>query len=150
MRKRYGIPNAEPPSAMVSAGRGLMDVWEPIKQSYLNLSDPAQAAIYRQQRSEDEKLYDRGLLAGNPQWSQPIEAGTLPNGKPLRFKQSPKDNDVWRMIGRTAPAGFLALSGGPAEVAMGAMLSQNVMDAIGDAQRRFGVAPWLELPPLFK
>jgi hypothetical protein len=58
--------------------------------------------------------------------------------------------DVWRMIGRTTPAGLLLPGAAPAEIAMGTMLSQVVMDAMEDAQRRFGVAPWLEIPPLFK
>ena len=54
------------------------------------------------------------------------------------------------MIGRTAPAGVLLPGAAPAELAMGAMISQNVLDALGDAQRRFKLAPWLEIPPLFK
>ena len=73
----------------------------------------------------------------------------LPNGQALGSNADP---DVWRMIGRTSPAGLLSLMipGGVAEQAMGGMLSQNAMDALSDAQRRFGIAPWLELPPLFK
>jgi len=31
LRKKYGIPDAEAPSPMVSIGRGAMDVWQPIK-----------------------------------------------------------------------------------------------------------------------
>ena len=65
-RRKYGIPDAEPPSPMVSIGRGAMDVWEPAKQLYLDHTDPVQAAAYRKRRGEDERLYQRGLLAGNP------------------------------------------------------------------------------------
>ena len=42
-RRKYGIPDAEPPSPMVSIGRGAMDVWEPMKQYYLDQTDPVRA-----------------------------------------------------------------------------------------------------------
>jgi len=42
-----GQPVTQAPSAMASIGRGAMDVWEPIKQTYLNLADPTQATGLR-------------------------------------------------------------------------------------------------------
>ena len=40
MRQQRGIPYAEAPSPMVGIGRGAMDAWEPVKQTYLNMFDP--------------------------------------------------------------------------------------------------------------
>src|SRR5437667_9146042 len=34
MRQQRGIPSAEAPSPMVGLGRGVMDAWEPVKQTY--------------------------------------------------------------------------------------------------------------------
>src|SRR5439155_10645168 len=94
MRQQRGIPYAEAPSPMVSLGRGAMDAWEPVKQTYLNISDPTQAQAYRQQRAEDERLYQRGLLSANPQ----------PGFNPIR-------DDLWRSQGQMAIATPLLLSG---------------------------------------
>jgi hypothetical protein len=66
LRQRRSIPTAEAPSPMVSIGRGAVDMWEPIKQTYLDWVDPSRAQTYRRQRAEDERLYQRGLLSANP------------------------------------------------------------------------------------
>jgi hypothetical protein len=94
LRRKYGIPDAEPPTPMVSIGRGAMDLWEPLKQAYLDRVDPAAAAAYRQQRNENERLYQRGLLAGNP----------LPPDAPAWAH-----TDIWRQTGRGAVATPLLL-----------------------------------------
>src|SRR5690349_18612034 len=61
LRQQQGIAPAEPPSPWVSIGRGATDLWEPVKQTYLNMTDQKQAQAYRQQRAEDERLYQRGM-----------------------------------------------------------------------------------------
>ena len=152
LRARYGVPDAEVPSIPVRLGRGVMDVWEPLRQTYLNVSDPKQAAAYRAQRAEEERLYERGLLAGDPGALQPRYIGTLPNGKPPRVTAPPlKDSDVWRMLGRSAPAALgvvFAPELPPAEAALGLLLSGNLYDSLGALAERF--APWLEMPQLFR
>src|SRR5207253_3142087 len=85
LRKKYGISEAEPPSPMVSMGRGFTDLVEPIKQTWLNLTDQNEANRYRAQRAEDERLYQKGLLWADP---SPGVAGALPSGQPT---QSPLD-----------------------------------------------------------
>lgn len=128
LRKKYGIPAAEPPSAMASMGRGAMDVWEPIKQMYLNTFQPNQAPAYQAQRQEDEQLYQRGLLSGNP-----------------RPPDSWADPDLWRQGGRAAALSPLLVPAiaslpvtGP-ESAMSLMLSSNVYDALNTARKRLGL-----------
>ena len=39
-----------------------MDIWEPLKQLYLNAYHPTQASAYRAQRKEEERLYQRGCF----------------------------------------------------------------------------------------
>jgi hypothetical protein len=128
LRKKYAIPEAEPPSAMASMGRGVMDIWEPLRQMYLNRYHPAQATAYRAQRQEDERLYQRGLLSGNP-----------------RPPDSWQDPDLWRQAGRGMVAAPLLLPGlmslpatGP-EAAMSLMLSGGVYDALDAARKRLGL-----------
>ena len=125
IRKQRGIPYAEAPSPMVSLGRGLTDLWEPVKQGYLNATDPAQAQTYRQQRAEDERLYARGLLSANPQ----------PGFNPAR-------DDVWRQNGQTAPL-LIGSAIGPAmtlpQTALSYMTTQNLYEALNIARKRFGI-----------
>jgi hypothetical protein len=65
LRKQYGIsPYTDVPSTMARIGLGVTDLIEPVKQTYLNLTDPTAAAAYRQQRTEDERLHEQGLIAG--------------------------------------------------------------------------------------
>lgn len=132
LRKKYGIRDAEPPSAMASIGRGAMDVWEPIKQTYLNTFQPNQAPAYQAQRQEDERLYQRGLLAGNP-----------------RPPDSWADPDMWRQAGRgmvAAPLivpGIMSLPATGPEVAMSLMLTGGVYNALDEARKRLGLFPGL-------
>jgi len=125
-----------------------MDLWEPVKQSYLNATDPAQAASYQQQRAENERLYQRGLLAGDPTMNQPQQIGRQPNGQPLTV--APMPTDLWRMLGRTTPLAFLGGTVAAPEVAMSVMGSAGIYNALTQAQHRFGVVPWLELPNPFQ
>jgi hypothetical protein len=132
-RRKYGIPDAEPPSPMVSIGRGAMDVWEPAKQFYLDHTDPVQAAAYRQRRGEDERLYQRGLLAGNP----------LPPDAP-----SWAHADVYRGVGRGAVAaplllpGMAAASALPAhEAVLSMLLSSGLYAGLDDIRRKYGIMP---------
>lgn len=140
-----GMPGVEAPSPLVSIGRGFMDDWEPLKQTYLNYTDPVQAQAYLAQRAENERLYQRGLLAANP------NAGTLattPGGAPIQVAPS----DFWRMIGRTAPGGAVTpwLPATAAEATMSAGLTASVWDAIQAAQRKFGLLPSVEFPNMFR
>ena len=56
------IPKAmpEPVSPMVSVGQGMMDVYGGAKQKYLNLTDPAAAEKYTQQRNEENAIIEKG------------------------------------------------------------------------------------------
>ena len=116
MRQQRGIPNAEAPSPMVSVGRGAMDAWEPVKQTYLNMFDTTQAQAYRQQRAEDERLYQRGLLSANPQ----------PGFDPTR-------DDLWRSQTHAALALPFLLSGLGTMSMPAGLLSYGVTQKIGRA-----------------
>jgi hypothetical protein len=127
LRDQRGITYAEPPSPWVSLGRGATDLWEPVKQSYLNLTDSAQADAYRQQRAEDEQRYQRGVQWANPQ----------PGYVPQR-------DDFWRMQGQQLP--FLlgsvvapAASASLPQTAVGYMGTQNLYDVLNAIRKRFGV-----------
>ena len=130
LRRKYGIPDAEAPCAMVSMGRGAMDLWEPAKQMYLDRVDPVRAAAYRKQRDEEERLYQRGLLAGNP----------LPPDAP-KWAQA----DLSRQFGQAATAallllpGLMALPATAPEAAMSVMLTGGVYDALNTLRQRFGL-----------
>lgn len=56
------IPKAmpEPVSPMVSVGQGMMDFYGGAKQKYLNLTDPAAAEKYTQQRNEENAIIEKG------------------------------------------------------------------------------------------
>ncbi len=130
LRKKYGIPAAEAPPTMARIGRGMVDVWEPFKQMYLNAYHPALADAYRVQRREDEQLYQRGLLSGNP---QPMTSA------------APADDDTWRMVGRGAVAapflipGVMSLPATAPEIAMSAALTGGVYTSLDDIRRRLGI-----------
>jgi hypothetical protein len=125
----------EPPSIPARIGRGAYDVWEPIKQAWLNLSDPAAARAYLQERAENERLYNRGMQSVYAQG-----AGTQ------RVGAQPSDTDAWRLLGRGLPFAPLALPGlmGAAatmtpEALGGLMLSGSAYQALDDLRRRLGV-----------
>jgi hypothetical protein len=133
LRRKYGIPDAEPPSPMASIGRGAIDVWEPAKQLYLDHTDPVRAAAYRQQRSEDERLYQRGLLASNP----------LPSDAPNWARA-----DMLRGVGQGMVAAPLLLPGMSAATAL--PLREAIMSMLGtsglygglnDVRRKYGILP---------
>jgi hypothetical protein len=71
-----------------------MDVIEPIMQGYYNAWQPDQADAYRQKRQADEALYQKGLLALNPEWSNPDPA--------VAFSRAIPRADPYRVIGQTA------------------------------------------------
>jgi hypothetical protein len=125
LRAERGLPSAEPVSPMVSIGRGATDFWEPVKQAYLNVTDPAQAQAYRQQRAEDERLYQRGL-----QWT---------NAQP---DYVPERDDVWRAQAHQLPL-LLGSFFGPAmslpQLAVGANGNQALVDALNAVRRRYGI-----------
>jgi hypothetical protein len=154
LRKKYGAADAEAPSIPARIGRGLMDVWEPMKQSYLNATDATAANAYRQQRTEDERLYERGLLASNPEAVQPTQVATLPNGEPLRIKPpSLLDTDMWRMIGRTSPLGLATIFAPAmpaAETALGMSMTANLYESLEALRQKLGLAPWLETPQFWR
>ncbi len=140
-----GMPSVEAPSPLVSIGRGFMDDWEPLKQTYLNFTDPVQAQAYMAQRAENERLYQRGLLAANP------GAGTLATTASGDSIPAPP-SDFWRMLGRQAPADVVAPwipTTGP-EALMSAGLTGSVMDAIQAARRKFGFLKSVEFPNMFR
>ncbi|HLY05191.1 MAG TPA: hypothetical protein VKR31_05535 [Rhizomicrobium sp.] len=126
-RAQRGLTPAEPPSPMVSIGRGLTDLWEPVKQAYLNATDPAQAAAYRQQRAADEGFYQSGLQWANPQ----------PDYVPSR-------DDLWRSQVHQLPLLLGALLGGGASMALPeATMSyggtQNLLDALNTLRQQSGI-----------
>ena len=122
-----------------------MDDWEPLKQTYLNYTNPVQAQAYLAQRAENEQLYQRGLLAANP------GAGTLATTAGGDSVSAPP-SDFWRMIGRTAPGGVVApwIPTTAAEATMSAGLTASVWDAIQAAQRKFGLFKSVEFPNMFR
>ena len=124
------------------------------QRSYVNATDPTAASTYRQQRTEDERLYERGLLAGNPEAAQPTQVATMPNGEPLRIKPpSLLDTDMWRMVGRTAPLGVATVLTpllSTAELALSASLTSNLYDSLEALRQRLGLVPWLEMPPFWR
>jgi hypothetical protein len=125
LRAERGLPNAEPVSPMVSIGRGAVDFWEPVKQAYLNATDPTQAQAYRQQRAEDERLYQRGL-----QWTNP-QPGYVP-----------ERDDVWRGQAHQLPlllGSFFAPPMSLAQLAVGANGNQALLDALNAVRRRYGI-----------
>jgi hypothetical protein len=154
LRTKYGVADAEVPSIPARIGRGLMDVWEPMKQSYLNVADPTAANAYKQQRTEDERLYERGLLAGNPEAAQPTQVATMPNGEPLRMEPpSLLDTDMWRMVGRTSPLG-LATMFAPAmpaaEIVLGMSMTAKLYESLEALRQKLGLAPWFETPQFWR
>jgi hypothetical protein len=125
LREQQGIPQAEPPSPWVSLGRGATDLWEPVKQTYLNVTDAALAEAYRQQRAEDEQRYQRGMRWANPQ----------PGYVPQR-------DDFWRTQGQQLPillGGVVAPATAPIETAIGYMGTQNFYDVLNALRKRFGI-----------
>jgi hypothetical protein len=125
----------EPPSIPARIGRGTYDVWEPIKQAWLNFSDPAEARAYLQERAEQERLYNRGM--------QGVYAQT---GSPRQVGAQLSDTDVWRQLGRGLPFAPLALPGltGAAaamtpEAVGGLMLSGSAYQALNNLRQRLGL-----------
>ena len=127
LRQQRGIPQAEAPSPWVSVGRGVTDLWEPVKQAYLNSADPEQAAIYRKQRAEDERLYQQGV-----QW-----ATANPNYNMSR-------DDLWRSQVQQLPllVGSMVARGPqtslPATM-IGLQGTQNLYDVLNALRRQFGI-----------
>ena len=125
LRAQRGLSPAEPPSPWVSIGRGVTDFLEPIKQTYLNATDPAQADAYRQQRAEDERLYQRGMQWANPQ----------PDYVPSR-------DDFFRSQVHQLPM-LVGAMGGPVTALPEAMMSfggsQDLYDVLNGLRQRFGI-----------
>ncbi len=91
----------EVPGTMVRIGRGMNDLIEPLQQLYYDVSGSAKAAPFRQQREEEEALYQRGLQ-GDPD----------PN----------RDADLFRVLGRSVPLmAFPGYAATTPEAAMGQM-----------------------------
>ena len=132
LRQQYGLLGVEPPSAVARIGRGATDVWEPLKQMYLNAYQPNQASAYQAQRQEDERLYQRGLLSANPRPSN---------------SAAPSPPDLWRQAGRGAAVtplllpGIMSLPATAPEVAMSLLLSSNLYEALDAARKRLGLFP---------
>lgn len=128
LRQQRGIPQAEAPSAWASIGRGVTDLWEPIKQAYLNMADPAQAAAYRQQRAADEGFYERGM-----QW-----ANAQPNYVPQR-------DDFWRAQAQQLPLLVASMIGpeGPQtslpSTVMGLQATQSLFDVLNTLRKQYGI-----------
>jgi len=76
-----GLTGVEPPSYLARIGRGMADMGETMKQGYLNVyGDPGQAQQYQQQTGAVEAIYQRGLLAANPEWQDPDPGKRLTAG----------------------------------------------------------------------
>lgn len=124
LRQQRGIPQAEEPSPWVSVGRGVTDLWEPVKQTYLDATDPAQAQAYRQQRAEDERLYQQGM-----QW-----ANASPNYVP--------GNDFWRSQGQQVPllvGSVIAPTMSAPEYMIGAGATNNLYGVLNALRKRAGI-----------
>ena len=125
LRQQRGIPQAEPPSPWVSIGRGVTDIWDPIKQSYLNATDPAQAQAFRQQRADEEQRYLAGLQWANPQ----------PNYDPQR-------DDLWRLAGQQTPMLLGAAMSSPLSVpafVASSGVTQSLYDALNTIRKQLGI-----------
>src|SRR5574340_734393 len=98
-----GTPS--PPPMLARIGRGIMDDWEPIKQSYLNATNPTAAQAYQAQRDADEAAYDRGFAQTQP--FAPV-SGLL---GAQAYTPTPDDYrraDLVRQMARTLPLGAFA------------------------------------------
>jgi hypothetical protein len=125
LRQQRGIPQAEEPSPWVSVGRGVTDLWEPVKQTYLDATDPALAQAYRQQRAEDERLYQQGMQWANPQPGY-----------------DPAHDDFWRLQGQQVPllvGSVIAPSMSAPEYMIGAGATNNLYSALNDLRKRLGI-----------
>jgi hypothetical protein len=125
LRQQRGLPQAEEPSPWVSVGRGVTDLWEPVKQVYLDANVPALAQAYRLQRAEDERLYQQGMQWANPQ----------PGYVPAR-------DDFWRMQGHQVPlliGSVIAPPMSAPEYMIGAGATQNLYTGIDTLRKRFGI-----------
>ncbi len=120
-----GGQNIEAPSPLVSIGRGMTDVYQPI---YSYLLNPEARQHYDVQRQADEALYTRGLL------------GTTTPGQS-------SGSDMWRNVGRYIMAAPL-LPTWPAtlpEAIMSAQLTSGLYNAVNTQRQRYGGLP--DLPP---
>jgi hypothetical protein len=153
---------------MESMGRGVTDLSDPVVQAYLNLIDPTRAAAFRKQRTEDERLYQRGLAAGiqqqgaastsTPGWLPPQlnpsnQQFLAPQFRPIPYPAdklpppTPADlPDPWRAVGKYGMLSALALPVIPAsalaltpETAMSSGLSLSTYQALGDLAKKLGL-----------
>jgi hypothetical protein len=126
-RKPPGLlsPGIEPPTEMESIGRGVYDLWEPVKQGWYNLTDSAQAQAYRQHRAEDERLYNTGLLG-----RAPLPGESVPT-------------DAMRWQGRMMALGpFMGRMMAPTAEALASQIgSMGLLEALNTIRKRMG---WLE------
>jgi hypothetical protein len=144
----------EPPDAWASMGRGTTDLYEPIVQAWLNATSPQEAAKYRKQCAENERLYQRGLQAGYAQspTSDPSQWGSPFAGRPNQYpwlQPKPQTDrtppDRWRDAGRFLPIAPLVMVGGglPAaltpEALMGGALTTSTYQTLDALRRKLGI-----------
>ncbi len=109
------------PTTMESMGRGITDLWEPVKQGYLNFANPEEANAYRERRAEDERLYHTGLLGRAPRPGERVPV------------------DMARLHGRVLPLVPLLPRGLTAEALGSQMLSFNALDTLNEVRKRLGL-----------
>ena len=149
----YGTPgaatpgNPPPPPVLARIGRGIMDDWEPIKQSYLNATNPPAAQAYQAQRNADEAAYDRGFAQTQP--FAPV-SGLLGAQSWTPTPDDYRRADLVRQMARTLPLGAFVPALGPAEGLMSAGITANAWDALDALRQRFNVAPWLQIPQFWR
>ena len=94
------------------------------------------------------------IVAGDPQGYQPVQIGTLLNGEPIRVAQQTPKDDIWRMLGRTAPlgaaAGLLAPDAPLAQSALDFMATSGIYNGLDTLRRQYGLAPWLDMPQFWQ
>jgi hypothetical protein len=132
----------EKPSALVSIGRGMTDMYEPI-WSYLLA--PEARKQYDAQRKTDEALYTRGFLGTTtPGQSNGAASGNSDVSRDVRTNTP----DMWRDLGRQAIAAPMVLPALPVaapEAVMSLMLTSGLYNAINKQRQRYGGLP--DLPP---
>lgn len=104
------LATPEVPSPLASAGRGMMDIVDPMLIGYRYLSDPTTADAYRQQKRLDEARYRRG--------SDSVGLGGL---------------DPMRVLGRVAASGPFLGGIGAIQSAAGSAMGWDALQSTGRA-----------------
>src|SRR5438045_8533359 len=124
------------------------------------MTDAQRATAYRKLRAENERLYQRGFLAGNPSSSSasedaspsnwfapkfgpnPYPPGVLPPRSTNQSTNTPPD--MWRDAGRYLSMAPLVLAGGglpltlTPEALMGGPLTTNAYQTLHSLRRQLG------------